>query len=58
MDRLRGFNAKVLRVVREVDEFLEGVVEERLRKHSTGDRGRREDFIDILLKIQKDDSME
>nr|GEV44661.1 cytochrome P450 71A8-like [Tanacetum cinerariifolium] len=57
MDRLRGFNAEVLRVAREVDEFLEGVVEERLRKHSTGGRGRREDFIDILLKIPKDDSI-
>ncbi|KAL4584908.1 hypothetical protein LXL04_009519 [Taraxacum kok-saghyz] len=65
VDRLRGFNARVERVAREVDEFLEGVVEERLKKRSEGGGGGgsgegdsgREDFVDILLKIQKDDSL-
>ncbi|KAI3777633.1 hypothetical protein L1987_47434 [Smallanthus sonchifolius] len=61
VDRLRGFSAKVERVAREIDGFLDGVVEERLRSKSTtgggggGGGGDREDFVDILLKIQKDD---
>ncbi|KAL8256899.1 hypothetical protein R6Q59_028940 [Mikania micrantha] len=32
VDRLRGFDAKVERVAREIGGFLDGVVEERLRK--------------------------
>lgn len=60
IDRLRGLNAKVERVAREVDEFLDGVVEERLKKQSSAAAGAAggggsEDFVDILLKIQKDD---
>ncbi|XP_023758573.1 cytochrome P450 736A117 [Lactuca sativa] len=58
VDRLRGMNAKVERVAREVDEFLEGVVEERLKKQSAGGGGGGEDFVDILLKIQKDDRID
>ncbi|XP_076901989.1 cytochrome P450 736A117-like isoform X1 [Bidens hawaiensis] len=58
VDRLRGFSGKVDRVARQMDEFLDDVVEERLRDHSTtnGDEGR-EAFIDILIKIQKEDKM-
>ncbi|KAI3761393.1 hypothetical protein L1987_51807 [Smallanthus sonchifolius] len=55
VDRLRGFNAKVERVAREIDGFLDDVVEERLRSTTGGGGGDREDFVDILLKIQKDD---
>ncbi|KVI06270.1 cytochrome P450 [Cynara cardunculus var. scolymus] len=60
--RLSGFDARVEKVARELDEFLEGVVEERLKKQAEGGGGGggggggREDFVDILLKIQKDDS--
>ncbi|MFS8000082.1 putative angelicin synthase [Helianthus anomalus] len=58
VDRLRGFNAKVERVAREIGEFLDGIVDERLRSQSNaGDGGRREDFVDVLLKIQKDDKI-
>ncbi|XP_076945642.1 cytochrome P450 736A117-like [Bidens hawaiensis] len=58
LDRLRGFSGKVERVARQMDEFLDGVVEERLRDQSrtNGDEGR-EAFIDILLKIQKEDKI-
>nr|GFA94457.1 cytochrome P450 A [Tanacetum cinerariifolium] len=40
---------------------LEGIIEERLRKQSASDVGGcgvggSEDFVDILLKIQKNDS--
>ncbi|KAK9054551.1 hypothetical protein SSX86_025629 [Deinandra increscens subsp. villosa] len=57
VDRMRGFNARVERVSGEIDGFLEGVVEERLRRNQSaaGGGGDREDFIDILLKIEKDD---
>ncbi|KAL8256893.1 hypothetical protein R6Q59_028934 [Mikania micrantha] len=59
VDRLRGFDAKVERVAREIGGFLDGVVEERLRNQPAdggcGGGGGREDFVDILLKIQKDD---
>ncbi|KAJ0680288.1 putative cytochrome P450 [Helianthus annuus] len=58
VDRLRGFNAKVERVAREIGEFLDGIVDERLRSQSNADDGgRREDFVDVLLKIQKDDKI-
>ncbi|KAI7748866.1 hypothetical protein M8C21_024953 [Ambrosia artemisiifolia] len=69
VDRLRGFNKKVERVAREIGEFLDGIVEERLMKQSTVDGGGggssgsgssssgREDFVDILLKIQKEDKI-
>ncbi|XP_076901988.1 cytochrome P450 736A117-like [Bidens hawaiensis] len=58
VDRFRGLSGKVERVAREMDEFLDGVVEERLRDHSTtnGDNGR-EEFIDMLIKIQKEDKI-
>ncbi|CAH1423302.1 unnamed protein product [Lactuca virosa] len=57
VDRLRGLNAKVERMAREVDEFLDGVVEEGLKKGSAAGGGGGEDFVDILLKIQKDDNI-
>ncbi|PWA83904.1 cytochrome P450 [Artemisia annua] len=62
VDWLSGFNAKVERVATELDEFLEGIIEERLRKQSASNSGGCgaggcEDFVDILLKIQKNDSI-
>ncbi|XP_071712158.1 cytochrome P450 736A117-like [Rutidosis leptorrhynchoides] len=56
VDRLRGLNDKIDRVASEIDEFLEGKVEERMMGRGCCGSGR-EDFIDILLKIQKDDSI-
>lgn len=60
VDRVRGTSARVEKVAKEVDEFLDGLVEERLRKQSTsgddGDVDNSEDFLDILIKIQKKDA--
>ncbi|KAJ0755169.1 putative cytochrome P450 [Helianthus annuus] len=55
VDRLRGYHAKVERVAREMDEFLDGVVEERLRDQSKA--GGREDYLDVLIRIQKEDKI-
>ncbi|KAJ0680582.1 putative cytochrome P450 [Helianthus annuus] len=58
VDRLRGFNVKVERVANDFDEVLDEVVEERLRILSTeGGDGIREDFVGMLLKVQKDDKI-
>ncbi|CAH1422792.1 unnamed protein product [Lactuca virosa] len=60
VDRVRGTSARVEKVAKEVDEFLDGLVEERLRKQSTSgdddDVDNSEDFLDILIKIQKKDA--
>ncbi|KAK4350596.1 hypothetical protein RND71_029909 [Anisodus tanguticus] len=61
IDRVSGLVAKVERVAKEMDEFLEGVVEEHLDSHKRvrdllGERGEnegREDFVDVLLGIYK-----
>ncbi|XP_075107248.1 cytochrome P450 736A117-like [Nicotiana tabacum] len=61
VDRVSGLEAKVERVAKEMDEFLEGVVEEHLDNHKrvTNLLGRRvenegrEDFVDVLLGIYK-----
>ncbi|XP_073294347.1 cytochrome P450 71A8-like [Primulina huaijiensis] len=59
-DRFSGFDAKVDKVAKEFDEFLEIVIQEHM---NTGqDKGdavskeekSRESFVDILLKIYKD----
>ncbi|KAL6973136.1 unspecific monooxygenase [Sarracenia purpurea var. burkii] len=64
---VNGRDALVERVAKELDEFLEVVVEEhmdRLGRHERkngsvegvkGDDERREDFVDILIKIYKED---
>ncbi|KAL4584868.1 hypothetical protein LXL04_009478 [Taraxacum kok-saghyz] len=59
VDRLRGVSGRVVKVAKDLDEFLDGLVEERLRKHSAGgggDADGREDFLEILLKIQKENT--
>ena len=52
-----GLDAKADKVAKEMDEFLEGVVQERIERdkresHDCGEEGQ--DFLDILLEIQKD----
>ncbi|KAL7606529.1 cytochrome P450 736A117 [Lactuca sativa] len=59
IDQLRGVSGRVVKVVKALDEFLDGLVEERLRKHAAGgggDADGREDFLEILLKIQKENT--
>ncbi|KAL4582834.1 hypothetical protein LXL04_007395 [Taraxacum kok-saghyz] len=63
VDRLRGLTAKVDRVAFEFDEFLQGVVNETMKKVSNTNRptpfGENgvESFIEALLKIQKQDNI-
>ncbi|KAK3439850.1 hypothetical protein EUGRSUZ_B00192, partial [Eucalyptus grandis] len=58
INKLTGLDAKVERVAREFDQFLDEVVEEHRRKmeeRSIGGGGEdRRDFVDVLLEIEKD----
>ncbi|KAK3037500.1 hypothetical protein RJ639_030308 [Escallonia herrerae] len=63
ISRFNGFSAKVDRVAKDLDEFLERVVEERLdilkTESSRGENAEgdsREDFVDTLLRIHIDNS--
>ncbi|XP_059645441.1 cytochrome P450 736A117-like [Cornus florida] len=63
INHVTGSYAKLDRVAKELDEFLEQVVEERmnvLKRKSNGDERvddeDREDFLDILLRIHKDNT--
>ncbi|XP_057480043.1 cytochrome P450 71A8-like [Actinidia eriantha] len=65
VSRVNGLDAEVDRVAQEIDEFLEGMVEDRmnaLEKESTNngtgevEYEGRENFLDILLRIHKDNS--
>ncbi|KAI3726588.1 hypothetical protein L1987_66386 [Smallanthus sonchifolius] len=60
VDIVRGVRSKVDWVVKTLDEFLTGAVEERLSK-TNPDPVAAEDgfkpFIDVLLKIQKEDNL-
>ncbi|KAK4843695.1 hypothetical protein QYF36_011586 [Acer negundo] len=55
-----GFNAKVERVAKEFDKFLDEIIEEHLqgRNREGGDlsaeRETRKNFLDVLLEIQRD----
>ncbi|XAR50257.1 (+)-menthofuran synthase [Bertholletia excelsa] len=58
MSRINGYDAKMERVSKGLDEFLEGVVEGRMNSFSTESReaeeGDREDFLDILIRVYRD----
>ncbi|PSS07727.1 Cytochrome P450 71A8 like [Actinidia chinensis var. chinensis] len=65
VSRVNGLDAEVNRVAKEIDEFLEEMIEDRvnaLKKESTDsgsgevEYGGSENFLDILLRIHKDDS--
>ncbi|CAN4088023.1 unnamed protein product [Withania somnifera] len=58
IDKLSGLEAKVERVAKEMDEFLEGVLEEHLDNHERvgdllGERVGNGNFVDVLLGIYK-----
>ncbi|CAK9137525.1 unnamed protein product [Ilex paraguariensis] len=60
VNHITGFNAKVDRIAKELDDFLEGVVEEHSDPHKRGsNHGERiegegrDDFVDVLLGIYK-----
>lgn len=54
IDRVSGFDEKVDRVARGLDDFLENVMRERLE--SKEEQALKENFLDILLQIYKDKS--
>uniref|UniRef100_A0A1W7HBT6 Cytochrome P450 n=1 Tax=Scoparia dulcis TaxID=107240 RepID=A0A1W7HBT6_SCODU len=59
LNRVNGFDARVDKVVKEMDEFLEGVIRERLeispeQKDLQGKNA--ENFVDILLGIYRENS--
>ncbi|KAJ0106343.1 hypothetical protein Patl1_18171 [Pistacia atlantica] len=49
-----GVDAKVEKVAKEFDEFLEEVVEEHLRESGSYLSEGEKDFVDVLLEIQRD----
>ncbi|XAR50256.1 (+)-menthofuran synthase [Bertholletia excelsa] len=56
VSRVSGLDADVERVAREIDEFLENVIEERRNSLGTEtDFEGKEDFLDILLRMYKHD---
>ena len=61
VEYLSGWDAKVERVAKEFDEFLEGVVEEHLDGQKKDENGgsiakddNQKDFVDVMLEIQRD----
>ncbi|XP_012853164.1 PREDICTED: cytochrome P450 71A8-like, partial [Erythranthe guttata] len=59
INRVNGFDSRVDKVAREMDEFFEGVICERIenpKKLLHGDREEKhgENFLDILLEIYRD----
>ncbi|CAL5441236.1 unnamed protein product [Camellia sinensis] len=63
MNRINGLDAKVESVFKEVDEFLEGVVEEHVdRRQRQGSDSvhigseSKHDFVDLLLQIQQENT--
>lgn len=55
INRVKGFDARVDRVARELDEFLEEVIGER-EKSPAEQSKNGENFVDILLDIYKNNS--
>nr|UYI00170.1 psoralen synthase [Ficus carica] len=49
-----GMEARMNKVAKEFDEFLEGVVEEHVRQDHVQSRDRKKNLVDILLWIQKE----
>lgn len=53
IDWIRGLDSQLEKLRNDVDEFLERV----LQDHEDGDGGDRTDFVDVLLKIQREKSV-
>nr|XP_043635967.1 cytochrome P450 736A117-like [Erigeron canadensis] len=58
VDRVNGFDSKVERIVRDINEFVEGVIEEHMKKRQVRSPNdvNHDNFVDIVLEIQKDDA--
>ncbi|KAF5933370.1 hypothetical protein HYC85_029541 [Camellia sinensis] len=63
MNRINGLDAKVENISKEMDEFLEGVVEEHVDRSKRDDsysvnigNENKHDFVDLLLQIQRENA--
>ncbi|KAI5665090.1 hypothetical protein M9H77_24413 [Catharanthus roseus] len=57
INHFNGLNRKVERVASEIDELMEGIIEEHSkRQNTTSIEEHRTDFVDILLDIQRNSS--
>ncbi|KAL4559753.1 hypothetical protein LXL04_031898 [Taraxacum kok-saghyz] len=54
VDRVNGFEGKMEKIAREIDEFVEGVLDEHRKKPENITES--EHFVDILLDLQKEDA--
>ncbi|KAJ6358784.1 hypothetical protein OIU76_000501 [Salix suchowensis] len=56
LNLVNGFNARVDRVAKEFDRFLDGVIEEHMVSKTGGSvHGEdQQDFVDVLVELQKD----
>ncbi|KAL5702980.1 hypothetical protein ACHQM5_028130 [Ranunculus cassubicifolius] len=57
INRLNGLNARVERNFSQLDSFLDEVVREHIEKNTSGSGNVEEDFVDILLRIEKDSNL-
>jgi cytochrome P450 len=53
VNRVNGVYGRVERLAKELDEFLEGVVEEHEDRDRKGGE-REQDFVDVLLEVQRE----
>ncbi|XP_058730861.1 cytochrome P450 736A117-like [Vicia villosa] len=54
LGKVNGFYRKAERVAKHLDEFIEEVIEDHIRRRSDGDVGVDDnDFVDVLLSVQK-----
>ncbi|KAL4560043.1 hypothetical protein LXL04_032191 [Taraxacum kok-saghyz] len=59
VDRLSGLEGNAKKIAKEIDEFLEDIIEEHLvKKKCVGDENEVQDLVDILLDVQRDNAMD
>lgn len=56
VDWINGFDSRVEKVAKEMDDFLEAVIQERLKKGQERISGAGDNFVDILLGIYMDNN--
>lgn len=53
---MTGLNAKVDKVYRDFDIFLDRIIDDHMTKQGADKTEEQKDFVDVLLNIQKDNS--
>ena len=51
VNRITGLDTKVEKVAKDLNTFLESVIEEHISRHRKGEYSTK-DFVDVLLEIQ------